>query len=229
MAVGIALSIFVVCGVLLVAHYMFKRKAKLIAVIFGLNVHNLGSFAWRLWKDGKPLELIEAFPGERCNLSEVTRCINISLLCVQQHPDDRPSMSTVVWMLGGENTLPQPKEPGFSKGSDPNAPNFELSSANEITNSLLYPRSVLLLWQHLAFFMPNQDLLVTLTTSRHHADRKVNRFDNNISRRGVVPKTSTKKAKDYLVGPLLLGFFIFVVIGSSLFQKIRTTTDRGMT
>uniref|UniRef100_A0A6N2MF89 Receptor-like serine/threonine-protein kinase n=1 Tax=Salix viminalis TaxID=40686 RepID=A0A6N2MF89_SALVM len=102
---------------------------------------SLIGLAWRLWKDGKPLELIEAFPGELCNLSEVTRCINISLLCVQQHPDDRPSMSTVVWMLGGENTLPQPKEPGFFKGSGPKAPNFELSSANEITNSLLYPRS----------------------------------------------------------------------------------------
>ncbi|KAF9666889.1 hypothetical protein SADUNF_Sadunf16G0275700 [Salix dunnii] len=101
--------------------------------------------AWRLWKDGKPLELIEALPGETFNLSEVTRCINISLLCVQQHPDDRPSMSTVVWMLGGENTLPQPKEPGFFKGSGPYEPsssssNIELSSANEITTSLMYPR-----------------------------------------------------------------------------------------
>ncbi|KAB5521562.1 hypothetical protein DKX38_025881 [Salix brachista] len=82
--------------------------------------------AWRLWKDGKPLELIEPLPEESCNLSEVTRCINISLLCVQHHPDDRPSMSTVVWMLGGENTLPQPKEPGFFKGSGP----FEPSSSS---------------------------------------------------------------------------------------------------
>ncbi|XP_011014316.1 PREDICTED: G-type lectin S-receptor-like serine/threonine-protein kinase At4g27290 [Populus euphratica] len=102
--------------------------------------------AWRLWKDGKPLNLIEAFPGESCNLSEVImRCINISLLCVQQHPDDRPSMATVVWMLGGENTLPQPKEPGFFKGSGPFGPsssssNIELSSNNEFTASLLYPR-----------------------------------------------------------------------------------------
>ncbi|KAJ7014898.1 G-type lectin S-receptor-like serine/threonine-protein kinase [Populus alba x Populus x berolinensis] len=102
--------------------------------------------AWRLWKDGKPLGLIEAFPGESSNLSEVImRCINISLLCVQQHPDDRPSMATVVWMLGGENTLPQPKEPGFFKGSGPVRPsssskNIELFSNNEITTSLLYPR-----------------------------------------------------------------------------------------
>ncbi|XP_034909728.1 G-type lectin S-receptor-like serine/threonine-protein kinase At4g27290 isoform X1 [Populus alba] len=102
--------------------------------------------AWRLWKDGKPLDLIEAFPGESCNLSEVImRCINISLLCVQQHPDDRPSMATVVWMLGGENTLPQPKEPGFFKGSGPFEPsssssNIELYSNNEFTASVLYPR-----------------------------------------------------------------------------------------
>ncbi|XP_034905935.1 G-type lectin S-receptor-like serine/threonine-protein kinase At4g27290 [Populus alba] len=102
--------------------------------------------AWRLWKDGKPLDLIEAFPGESCNLSEVImRCINISLLCVQQHPDDRPSMATVVWMLGGENTLPQPKEPGFFKGSGPFGPsssssNIESYSNNEFTASLLYPR-----------------------------------------------------------------------------------------
>ncbi|KAG6793918.1 hypothetical protein POTOM_003144 [Populus tomentosa] len=102
--------------------------------------------AWRLWKDGKPLDLIEAFPGESCNLSEVImRCINISLLCMQQHPDDRPSMATVVWMLGGENTLPQPKEPGFFKGSGPFEPsssssNIELYSNNEFTASLLYPR-----------------------------------------------------------------------------------------
>nr|TKR75088.1 G-type lectin S-receptor-like serine/threonine-protein kinase [Populus alba] len=134
MAVGSALSIFVACGILLAAYYIFKRKAKLIGK------------AWRLWKDGKPLELIEAFPGESCNLSEVImRCINISLLCVQQHPDDRPSMATVVWMLGGENTLPQPKEPGFFKGSGPFGPsssssNIELSSNNEFTASLLYPR-----------------------------------------------------------------------------------------
>ncbi|KAB5564838.1 hypothetical protein DKX38_004892 [Salix brachista] len=56
-----------------------------------------------------------------------------------------------------------------------------------------------------------------MTTSRRLADRKVNRFDKNISRRGAVPETSTKKGTDYPVGPLLLGFFIFVVIGSCCF------------
>ncbi|XP_022932562.1 stress-associated endoplasmic reticulum protein 2-like isoform X1 [Cucurbita moschata] len=66
------------------------------------------------------------------------------------------------------------------------------------------------------------------TTSRRFADRKVERFEKNILKRGAVPETATKKGKDYPVGPLLLGFFVFVVIGSSLFQIIRTATGGGM-
>ncbi|KAG6791336.1 hypothetical protein POTOM_000453 [Populus tomentosa] len=53
-----------------------------------------------------------------------------------------------------------------------------------------------------------------MTTSRRLADRKVDRFDKKVTKRGAVGETSTRKGKDYPVGPLLLGFFIFVVIGS---------------
>ncbi|EYU33448.1 hypothetical protein MIMGU_mgv11b017274mg, partial [Erythranthe guttata] len=66
------------------------------------------------------------------------------------------------------------------------------------------------------------------TTSRRLADRKVERFEKNITKRGAVPETTTKKGNDFPVGPVLLGFFIFVVIGSSLFQIIRTATSGGM-
>lgn len=55
------------------------------------------------------------------------------------------------------------------------------------------------------------------TTSRRLADRKVERFEKNILKRGAVPETTAKKGKDYPVGPILLGFFIFVVIGSCKF------------
>ncbi|GMH01926.1 hypothetical protein Nepgr_003765 [Nepenthes gracilis] len=67
-----------------------------------------------------------------------------------------------------------------------------------------------------------------MTTSRRFADRKIERFERNISRRGSVPETTTKKGYDYPVGPILLGFFVFVIIGSSLFQIIRTATSGGM-
>ncbi|XP_047332784.1 probable stress-associated endoplasmic reticulum protein [Impatiens glandulifera] len=65
-----------------------------------------------------------------------------------------------------------------------------------------------------------------MTTSKRLADRKVEKFDKNIKRRGAVPE-STKKGNNYPVGPIVLGFFVFVVIGSSLFQIIRTATSGG--
>ena len=46
--------------------------------------------------------------------SELLRCIHVGLLCVQQRPEDRPTMPSVVLMFDSENpTLPQPKQPGL--------------------------------------------------------------------------------------------------------------------
>ncbi|GKB10752.1 stress-associated endoplasmic reticulum protein 2-like protein [Tanacetum coccineum] len=53
-----------------------------------------------------------------------------------------------------------------------------------------------------------------VTTSKRLADRKVEKFEKNIKKRGSVPETTTKKKDSYPVGPIVLGFFIFVVIGS---------------
>lgn len=44
--------------------------------------------------------------------------MQVGLLCVQQRTEDRPTMSSVVFMLSNESAaLPQPKEPGFSVAS----------------------------------------------------------------------------------------------------------------
>lgn len=46
--------------------------------------------------------------------SELLRCLQIGLLCVQKVSKDRPTMLSVIFMLGNESmNLPQPKEPGF--------------------------------------------------------------------------------------------------------------------
>ena len=67
-----------------------------------------------LWNDGKVLELMDPSLEDSCVEAQVVRCIQVGLLCVQTHPEDRPAMSSVVLMLGNEEvTLPQPKEPGF--------------------------------------------------------------------------------------------------------------------
>ncbi|XVE87650.1 hypothetical protein DITRI_Ditri19aG0004800 [Diplodiscus trichospermus] len=65
------------------------------------------------------------------------------------------------------------------------------------------------------------------TTSKRLAERKVARFEKNITKRGSL-ESSTKKGYGYPVGPVLLGLFVFVVVGSSLFQIIRTATSKGM-
>ncbi|KAF2303555.1 hypothetical protein GH714_019124 [Hevea brasiliensis] len=46
--------------------------------------------------------------------SEVTRHVNIGLLCVQDHVVDRPTMPTTVPMLSGEAKLACPKQPTFT-------------------------------------------------------------------------------------------------------------------
>lgn len=75
--------------------------------------HNLIGYAWRLWIEGRPLELADTSCEDSSSMSDILRCIHVSMLCVQQNPEDRPEMSTVVLMLNGESSLPQPKQPGF--------------------------------------------------------------------------------------------------------------------
>uniref|UniRef100_A0A0D9ZR80 non-specific serine/threonine protein kinase n=1 Tax=Oryza glumipatula TaxID=40148 RepID=A0A0D9ZR80_9ORYZ len=65
------------------------------------NFFSLTAYAWRLWKDGNATELLD-------------KCIHVGLLCVQDHPNDRPSMSSVVFMLENESMLlPAPKQPVY--------------------------------------------------------------------------------------------------------------------
>ncbi|KAG6756985.1 hypothetical protein POTOM_037285 [Populus tomentosa] len=74
---------------------------------------NLIGHAWILFKQGRPLELAAGSKVKAPYLSEVLRSIHVGLLCVQENPEDRPNMSYVVLMLGNEDELPQPKQPGF--------------------------------------------------------------------------------------------------------------------
>lgn len=89
---------------------------------------------------------MDSFLQESSALSEVVRCIQIGLLCVQYYPEDRPNMSSVVVMLGSENALSQPKEPGFLMNkrshdqTDSSSSMFGSSSTNDITISQLEAR-----------------------------------------------------------------------------------------
>ncbi|XP_038981784.1 G-type lectin S-receptor-like serine/threonine-protein kinase LECRK3 isoform X1 [Phoenix dactylifera] len=78
---------------------------------------NLLGHAWKLWEDGRCLELLDEAMGCSYPTSRVLRCLQVGLLCVQEGRDDRPTMAEVVLMLSNEGVaLPQPNRPGFCVG-----------------------------------------------------------------------------------------------------------------
>ncbi|KAM6548641.1 hypothetical protein CsatB_020317 [Cannabis sativa] len=96
--------------------------------------------AWKMWKDNKTLDLMDAALSESCNASEFLRCVNVGLLCVQEDPSDRPTMPNVIFMLGNVTaSLQSPKQPAFvaSRSLPTSAsPSKSSISVNEITNTL---------------------------------------------------------------------------------------------
>ncbi|MBA0756235.1 hypothetical protein Gogos_021839 [Gossypium gossypioides] len=81
------------------------------------HAQTLLAYAWGLWKEGKELELMDPCLLESCSIPEIRRCIHVGLLCVQEDPTDRPTMSDVVVVLGSDTiTLRAPKRPAFSVG-----------------------------------------------------------------------------------------------------------------
>ncbi|KAJ0470458.1 putative protein kinase RLK-Pelle-DLSV family [Helianthus annuus] len=93
---------------------------------------NLLRHAWRLYKEDKPLALVDAALGDSWTASEVLQAIHVGLSCVQHHADDRPNMSSVVHMLGGEGALPVPNQPGYYA----EVPKHEVESSSSMTQPL---------------------------------------------------------------------------------------------
>ncbi|PON32964.1 Cysteine rich receptor like kinase [Parasponia andersonii] len=113
---------------------------------------DLLSYAWKLWKEGFPLKLLDPTLTQSYSENEVIRCIHIGLLCVQEDPEDRPTMKTIVLMFNSYSvTLPVPQQPAFYNRTEADTPSmgqkFDQStsvgfpvSINEASISDLYPR-----------------------------------------------------------------------------------------
>ncbi|XP_059279490.1 G-type lectin S-receptor-like serine/threonine-protein kinase At4g27290 isoform X3 [Lycium ferocissimum] len=101
---------------------------------------NLLGHAWKLYKEDRSLELIDDQLAVSCHFSQVLRSIQVGLLCVQQCPEDRPNMSSVITMLGNGHgsLLPEAKEPGFFPERE--VLDADTSSKNEVTITMLDPR-----------------------------------------------------------------------------------------
>ncbi|KAM7493120.1 hypothetical protein LguiB_027729 [Lonicera macranthoides] len=92
--------------------------------------------AWKMWKDGTPLELMDLTLADSYVRNEVMRCIQMGLLCVQEEVDSRPSMATIVLMLGNHTlSLPLPEQPPFyfrsrTESQAPKGPELDKSMSN---------------------------------------------------------------------------------------------------
>ncbi|KAK6917423.1 PAN/Apple domain [Dillenia turbinata] len=76
---------------------------------------SLLGYAWKLWSESKGLELMDESLREAYDESEVLKCFQVGLLCVQDDEYDRPTMSRALFMLASENpSLPTPKQPLFA-------------------------------------------------------------------------------------------------------------------
>ncbi|XP_062087508.1 cysteine-rich receptor-like protein kinase 34 [Humulus lupulus] len=113
---------------------------------------DLLSYAWKLWKEGNPLTLLDPTLADSYSENEVVRCINIGLLCVQEDPEDRPTMKTINLMFNSYSiTLAVPKQPAFYNRTDGDMQSMGLkfdesrsvevpASINEASISEFYPR-----------------------------------------------------------------------------------------
>ncbi|XP_028777932.1 putative receptor-like protein kinase At4g00960 [Neltuma alba] len=103
------------------------------------------SYTWKQWRDDKLLEILDSDINELGSYNEVIKCIQIGLLCVQENPNTRPSMATVVSYLSNDSIqLPSPQEPAFFLHGQPEpiitSASGESCSINEASISEFTPR-----------------------------------------------------------------------------------------
>uniref|UniRef100_A0A0E0AKZ5 Uncharacterized protein n=1 Tax=Oryza glumipatula TaxID=40148 RepID=A0A0E0AKZ5_9ORYZ len=115
---------------------------------------NLLSDVWNCWTKGTVSQMIDqSLHGY--SQSQALRCIHIALLCVQSDPNDRPQISSVIFMLTRQNMeLQPPAQPAFffGGGSASSSPSFgqrsyvydrcgfDNISVNGVTLTEPYPR-----------------------------------------------------------------------------------------
>ncbi|CAH8258086.1 unnamed protein product [Arabidopsis lyrata] len=80
----------------------------------GPEMADLLSYAWKIYQEGKILELMDQSLAGVYNRDEAATCFIIGLLCCQQFTSNRPDINTVHQMLSSDSfDLPKPGRPGL--------------------------------------------------------------------------------------------------------------------
>lgn len=106
---------------------------------------SLLSHAWKLWREGNVLALLDELVARECRDSEAAlRCLQVGLLCVQERSEERPHMATVFLMLSNQRAvMPQPRHPGYCSDRGSASTDGEYSSTctvNDITVTVVEGR-----------------------------------------------------------------------------------------
>ncbi|KAL8461344.1 hypothetical protein ACS0TY_032720 [Phlomoides rotata] len=107
--------------------------------------HTLLAYAWEVWNEGRELDLLDPILTESCPMQELGKYIEIGLVCVQEDPAERPTMSQVVVSLESKLAeLPRPNKPAFSVGRvvrhTEDSSSATKHSINQVTVSSIAPR-----------------------------------------------------------------------------------------
>ncbi|KAI9096027.1 hypothetical protein K1719_026174 [Acacia pycnantha] len=107
--------------------------------------YGLISYTWKKWRYDKLEEILDSNINEVGSTNAVIKCIQLGLLCVQENPNTRPSMATVVSYLNNDSIqLPLPHEPAFVLHGQPEDittnGSGESCSINEASMSEFFPR-----------------------------------------------------------------------------------------
>lgn len=97
---------------------------------------SLLEYAWKVCNEGNFEVLIDERVSSPELLAEIIRCTHIGLLCVQEFPINRPTISNVLSMLGKEIAdLPLPEQPAFTQKLGRNPPPHSSSQSQTMTGS----------------------------------------------------------------------------------------------
>lgn len=95
-------------GVLLIEVISGKRNSA-----YSFDESSVIQLVWNLYMSNRITEAVDSALEGRCRREDVSRVLQIGLLCTQASDELRPSMSMVVKMLTDNYALPSPTQPPF--------------------------------------------------------------------------------------------------------------------
>jgi serine/threonine protein kinase len=125
-------------GVLLLEIITGKRIS---SFTIGEEGKTLLEFAWDSWCESGGSDLLDQDISSSGSESEVARCVQIGLLCIQQQAGDRPNIAQVMSMLTTTMDLPKPKQPVFAmQVQESDSESKTMYSVNNITQTAIVGR-----------------------------------------------------------------------------------------